>query len=356
MKLLTTLYQIQSKTGHEKAISDFICAWIEKYCPEARIEADKKGNLYVTKGSGPLYPCVASHLDQVQQPRDIKVVIHEGIVMGYCKKDKGTAGLGADDKNGIWICLKCLLKFDTIKLVFFVEEETGCQGSHVSDLAFFDDAKFVIQCDRKGNSDFITTACGVKLCNEDWLNVIRPLLKEHHYTECLTGGLTDVKTLRSRGLKVCSCNISCGYYNPHSDYETTDIGDLINCKNLVEDIITTCQDKFEFPPEPIKTYTYPSSNWDPHRTIDYWDEVDSCFYPRRHKNVDKNSEEFSKERSEQLSNAKNAIKDYILNTKYTSPYTFFYSNQNLFTALEYEDICKIFAEVRNELPIKRLNN
>ena len=40
-----------------------------------------------------------------------------------------------------------------MKVVFFREEETGCKGSSEAVMSFFDDVRFVIQPDRKGNSD-----------------------------------------------------------------------------------------------------------------------------------------------------------------------------------------------------------
>jgi hypothetical protein len=40
-------------------------------------------------------------------------------------------GLGADDKNGIWIALQCLKKYDTVKVAFFVSEEVGCSCTKV---------------------------------------------------------------------------------------------------------------------------------------------------------------------------------------------------------------------------------
>ena len=36
-------------------------------------------------------------------------------------------------------------------------------------MKFFDDCRFVLQCDRKGNSDFITNASCTELCSDDFL-------------------------------------------------------------------------------------------------------------------------------------------------------------------------------------------
>lgn len=54
-------------------------------------------------------------------------------------RNEKNEGLGADDKNGIWIALKCLRKYDSLKLAFFVSEEVGCVGSGKAVMDFFND-------------------------------------------------------------------------------------------------------------------------------------------------------------------------------------------------------------------------
>ena len=75
-------------------------------------------------------------------------------------------GLGADDKNGIWIALKCLEQFPVLKIAFFKEEEIGCGGSSVADMSFFKDCRYCIQADRKGSSDLITSIGVTDLCSQ----------------------------------------------------------------------------------------------------------------------------------------------------------------------------------------------
>ena len=43
------------------------------------------------------------------------------------------------------------------------------------------------------------------------------------------GMMTDVLELKERGLGVSCINLSCGYYEPHSDEEFTVKKDLLNC-------------------------------------------------------------------------------------------------------------------------------
>ena len=104
-------------------------------------------------------------------------------------------------------------------------------------MSFFDDTRFVIQCDRRGYKDLITEICGINLCSDEFLEDIKyqnfGYAKEHGLT-------TDVGTLKERQLPVCAINVSCGYYNPHSDEEITVKADLLNCLRFVESIIENC--------------------------------------------------------------------------------------------------------------------
>lgn len=238
MKTLKKLYSIHSKSGKEGNMRKYIM----KYCRQienTKVVSDNVGNVYVTKGTSDIYPCIASHIDQVQtrHANDFQVYDAGDVLFGYSKSQREQQGLGADDKNGIWIALKCLRKYDNIKCVFFVGEEIGCVGSSACDISFFDDCRFVLQCDRRGNDDFITNIGCQQLCSEQFVKDAQIDLFGYHEEH---GMMTDVETLRSRGVTCSCCNMSCGYYNPHTDEEITNVDDLINCLALVEHIIENC--------------------------------------------------------------------------------------------------------------------
>jgi hypothetical protein len=60
--------------------------------------------------------------------------------------------------------------------------------------------------------------------------------------EC--GLITDVGELKERGLKVSAINLSCGYYEPHTDREFIIKEEVLNCLKFVEHIISTCTDVY----------------------------------------------------------------------------------------------------------------
>jgi len=243
MKLLKQLYSIHSKSGKETKLRNFIINYVKRTIPDCTIKKDIKGNLYITRGISETYPVLVAHLDQVQDTHssDFRAIEAEGLIFGYSKKYRRTEGLGADDKNGIWIALKCLKKYDILKVAFFVEEETGCQGSTIADMDFFKDARFVIEPDRRGRSDLITSIGGMELCSPEFLQAIN--YKDFGYKET-DGLMTDIDALKDNGLSVSCINLSCGYYNPHTSNEFTVIQDLQNCRRFIERIIENCTDVY----------------------------------------------------------------------------------------------------------------
>ena len=240
MNLLKKLYEIHSPSRNERAMKKFIKGYVKKHIPGVTFRSDHVGNLYMTRGISETYPCIVAHLDQVQREhsKDFKAIETEDIIFGYSPKNRKREGLGADDKNGIWIALKCLEKYECIKVAFFVSEEIGCVGSRGADMNFFEDTRFVIEPDRRGFENLITDISYTSLCSNDFLRDIG--FERFGYKE-ESGMMTDVLELKERGLGVSCINLSCGYYEPHTHEEFTVKKDLLNCLRLVEHIIENCQ-------------------------------------------------------------------------------------------------------------------
>lgn len=240
MKDLIKLYYVSSHSGQEKKMRKYLKQWFKENVPTATVVSDQSG-IYVTKGVSQTYPCVCAHIDEVHQERNnsYRVVVSGDYIFGYNVDKMAQQGIGADDKNGIWIAMQALLHYDAVKVALFVGEEIGCVGSGQANMSFFDDCRFVIQCDRRGSSDFITSAGGWKLCDEAFTSLFD--MGKFGYKPA-SGLMTDVMELKSRGLNVAACNLSCGYYNPHTSEETTIFSELCNCRDLVFHIIDSVPD------------------------------------------------------------------------------------------------------------------
>lgn len=232
------LYKIDSPSGREHEMSVFITDFLATN--SIRFRTDECGNIYATKGDAEHYPCVVAHMDEVHQrkPKGYRPINFKGeVIFGYDIYRKKFVGTGADDKNGIWICLKLLKSEPVLKCVFFVQEEVGRIGSGRCHMSFFDDCRYVLQCDRRGDDDFITRIEGTELCSQEF---IEDALEKSYGYGTTDGLVTDVYTLKRRGLNVSCANISCGYYNPHTDDEFTRISDLRKCLKFVRNIIANC--------------------------------------------------------------------------------------------------------------------
>jgi len=289
---LKEVLSIQTVTYNDKLMFDYLV----KHCEDNGFDyVIEDGSIYVRKGIAESYPCIVAHMDTVHSiVEDLTVVEVGQNLTGFNKVKMEQTGIGGDDKVGIFIALECLEHFDNIKVVFFRDEESGCDGSYNAMMDFFLDCRFVLQCDRKGNKDFVTNASGTKLSSKAFKKAIGSILSDYGYS--VTNGLmTDVMALKEMGLNVAAANISCGYYNPHMDNEYVNIPDVFNCLAMVvrimEDITEVYFHKAEkksyFLPANTKYETYSETNGKYTNGNTYWDgwddspivkkvECDSC--------------------------------------------------------------------------------
>lgn len=267
--LLKQLFCIHSKSGKEGKIRKFIWNWVRQNVPNAKIMCDKPGNLYIIKGKSETYPCIVAHMDQVQEIHSKDFICYEAedIILGFSPKHKRQEGIGSDDKVGLWIGLKCLQKFEAMKLAFFVGEEIGCKGSGQAEMEFFSDCRFVIEPDRKGAEDLITQIGWTPLCSDDFLKDIG--FKKFGYKET-DGMMTDIEALKDNGLAISCINLSCGYYKPHTDQEFVYKPALSNCLAFIEHIIKTCTKVY---PHVDMTSQYERENYYYDVYDDYYSEI-----------------------------------------------------------------------------------
>lgn len=122
--------------------------------------------------------------------------------------------IGADDKVGLAVSLTLATTHPEFSCLLFADEEAGGVGSSKVVLPF--QLELAVQCDRRGANDLASTIYGRWLTSEAGEEY---LLKRAPHREIVDGGLTDVLMLSERGLARHACNLSCGYYLPHSPEE-----------------------------------------------------------------------------------------------------------------------------------------
>lgn len=242
LELLRSLYCIHSPSGREKKMRKFL----RRYCSSlgAEVSHDAAGNLYVTKGVADTYPCIVAHMDQVQEQhsKDFAVFMHKDTIFGFSAKSRKQQGLGADDKNGLWVALSLLKEKSVLKCAFFVSEEVGCVGSSQANMEFFNNVRFCLQPDRRGGGDLITSINYIQICSDEFLNDIP--YEAFGYTPT-NGLMTDVEALLQNGLHVACINFSCGYYHPHTDQEVTSWSELCNALDFASEIVDRCEKVYE---------------------------------------------------------------------------------------------------------------
>lgn len=283
--LLMSLYRIQSPSGYENSMIKFITNYIKTNHPGVTVKQDINGNLLITKGilkDGESYPCLVAHMDEVPEFNANKQVVFAGnFAFTICQKTGERDGLGADDKNGIYIALELLKIHDKLKIFFSVGEEIGLFGTNRVDINFFNDIGYMLQCDRRGHDDIITSTNGVEVMNDYFLYEILDHCEAYGYSEN-SGTSTDIGGLKKRGVNVAACNISCGYYNEHMDDEFTYFPALVNALNFTNGIINIADTK-RYPHKATKIkYSYSTYNYA--NAYGYEDYEDSEDYKSDKKN------------------------------------------------------------------------
>jgi putative aminopeptidase FrvX len=251
MELLKQLYSIHALTFHEWPLICFIREYISLHVPEAEVRMDSWGNLYIKKGEGDGYPTLTCHLDQVQtiHSGDFCVKEEDGKLYGWSETNQQREGLGADDKNGIYICLRCLEECPRLKVFMAIGEEKGCIGSNRADMSFFTDSLYVLEPDCKGGEEIHTNLRGVPCASEDFNQALQAEVNGFTITD---GKTSDIFALTLNGIGVSCANIPAGYHLPHKDDEYTVIAELEHTLSFIRHFITTEHHRF---PHIFKTYT-----------------------------------------------------------------------------------------------------
>lgn len=225
---------IPTHSGLEYRMVAYIILWARRN--KIDYEFDDYGNVYLTKGKlaeGEYYPCVTSHLDTVQTkhdpyiyagvPLDLKIELTKDNEHKVSVSNTGGSdiGIGADDKGGVTICLSLFEHFEKLKACFFLEEETGCNGSKNLWKEWFEDVGYVIGYDSPELYRAAYACSGTKLFSYSFYE---KYMKEVCDSWGLTKGnfhsepFTDVKEIREK-IGVMCMNFGNGGYNAHSTSE-----------------------------------------------------------------------------------------------------------------------------------------
>ena len=63
LNLLKDLYKINSHSGEEGKLRQFLLSYLKKHYTGLKVRTDKLGNIYITKGKAINYPTIVAHMD-----------------------------------------------------------------------------------------------------------------------------------------------------------------------------------------------------------------------------------------------------------------------------------------------------
>ena len=217
---------------------------------------DEDGFLYA-KGETPVL--LVAHMDTVHK-QQCKTV--------YETDDKiySPEGIGGDDRCGIFIIMNIVREIKC-SVLLCEDEEKGGIGAHKFikatykgvdeknepiDIDYIDtlDVNYMIEFDRRGNSDAVFYSCDNKNFT-DFVIDATGFTKE-------TGTYSDISTLMPAA-HIAGVNLSSGYYKAHSTDEYVVYEEMMDTVEVAKELILTeCEEPFEYI---AKVYNYTKTNW-----------------------------------------------------------------------------------------------
>lgn len=229
-KLLS--FRSHSKSECQIIFRDWLRQYIHENYTDIRSDIDKYGNMYIYKGKADTVNCVIAHLDINQKTKcdNVHILHIDQWIMGINKDTGVQIGLGHDDKAGVYFALQALKKFDNLKVFFPLDEEIGLVGTRACELAFFENVGFMVQLDRRGYKDISNYTNGNDVLTKESQEEFQAICDKYGYAyaRCIS---TDVGNLVGR-LDIQGVNISCGYYDEHSDKEVLNVNQYDNAERF----------------------------------------------------------------------------------------------------------------------------
>lgn len=226
MKLLQELYLTYSPSRKEK--TGII---VKRELKRLEIKFKIRGKAIYT--INPHKPLLSAHLDQIRTLNPATKVIYDGDIV------RGNGALGCDDKNGLWIVLKTLEKYPDLSFIFSDCEEIG--GNQIHEILEWEFKRlktvpWALVIDRKNDGDIICT--GNDYGSIDFEHALHEIGLKYDYKPTF-GVFSDADFISDH---VSCANVSCGYYNPHTDKDYTVISELYRCLAYVDNIIERLYD------------------------------------------------------------------------------------------------------------------
>lgn len=201
---------------------------LDKTALKARLEKELKGFKYhpisadgYLYAEGTLPVLLVAHMDTV----------HKSPVSVICKSSDGVwmapEGIGGDDRCGIYSVLQ-IARLYKCHVLFTEDEEIGCIGAKkFTESGIKPEVNFIIEFDRKGLDDCVFYQCD----NPKFTKYIESFGFKTQYGSC-----SDISTIAPY-IGKAAVNLSCGYYNPHTQHEFIVLDHMWETIRKVENIL-----------------------------------------------------------------------------------------------------------------------
>lgn len=254
--LLVKLYTINSKSGDESHILSFISSYLKSR--GILYSTDRKGQIFTHhKDYDPDKPLLVAHTDQVQCTSPSKA--SDFLIEGNIISAPGF-GLGADDKNGVWIILTLLSHSRSsgssgvpFNFLFSTGEEIASFNAEEALKEMIRRGKgktpsFALVLDRRGSGDII--GWKNKYCSKEFEKAVYEFSSEKGYGfKPVRGVFSDADCL---SFYLNCVNLSVGYENAHTSDERTDLRALRHSRKFVWDLVSNAH-RFQGFPKPIES-------------------------------------------------------------------------------------------------------
>lgn len=222
------------KLDFSKNILEHASTYIYSKLKGYKVFVDTDRNIYVTKGDA-TYPAFLASVYSDFQDEDVIVDrITKNVWVGYEKTPLSVAPaeFAAGPKTAIYLALKLLDTLDNVKCVF--------KFNNTINKTFFDDCRWVLELNGKGNNEILTTYQTIPQCSTSFTTMVKTIGKKYGYD--ISGhGMPSVSNLE---LPISVVNIPNGHYAPYSGFHQVVEGDVAKafnfCKDMAKMICAVC--------------------------------------------------------------------------------------------------------------------
>lgn len=241
-KLLLDLFHLYGPSYNEEPILKFIKNVLSNN--DIPFREDSNGNIFcLNYKNGPL---LSAHTDCVGSLESGSYV---NLIDIYPYRDdeilKGIGNIGGDDKCGVFLILLCLLNKKPINAIFTICEEIGGVAGidnllkEIKDNEIFKSCPYCLVLDRRNNGDIICNKN--KYGSKEFEDALYEIGVDFGYSPT-TGLSCDMNKIKEY---MNGCNLSVGYYNPHSSTEFVSLNDLYNTWLYINELIEKMPKNFE---------------------------------------------------------------------------------------------------------------